>query len=144
MKVAVIGGGIIGVATAHCLLDNEHQVTIFDPRGFAQGASAVNAGWIAHLDVLPLASPKAWRHAPGWLMDPLGPFAIRPSYLPRIAPWLLRFAVASRPARVRASTDAIAALNRLARLAGQWRRQQMRLRRRQLEEHDGDSLTPSD
>jgi D-amino-acid dehydrogenase len=114
MKVAVVGGGIVGIATTHVLLDSGHEVTILDPRGFAQGASAGNAGWIAHLDVLPLASSKAWRQVPGWLLDPLGPFAIRPSYLPRITPWLLRFAAASRPARVRASTEAITALNRLA------------------------------
>jgi D-amino-acid dehydrogenase len=33
-------------------------------------------------------------------MDPLGPLAIRWSYLPKIAPWLLRFIAASKPERV--------------------------------------------
>jgi D-amino-acid dehydrogenase len=34
------------------------------------------------------------------LMDPLGPLAIRWAYLPRIAPWLIRFVAASRRSRV--------------------------------------------
>lgn len=114
MRTAVIGAGIVGSAVAHALLDEGHEVTIFDGEGLASGASGGNAGWIAHVDVLPLASPKAWRQVPQWLFDPLGPLAIRPAYLPHLAPWLLRFVAASRPTRVRASMNAITALNRLA------------------------------
>jgi D-amino-acid dehydrogenase len=114
MKVAVIGGGIIGVTSAHRLLDEGYQVIIYDSRGFAGGASRGNAGWIAYLDVLPLASPKTWRQVPRWLTDPLGPLSIRPACLPRLAPWLLRLMAASRPGRVRASMDAITLLNGLA------------------------------
>ena len=73
MDVAVIGSGIIGIAAAHALLDRQHQVTLVDADGPASGASRGNAGWIAHLDILPLASPKAWRTLPRWLLDPLGP-----------------------------------------------------------------------
>jgi D-amino-acid dehydrogenase len=111
MRTAIIGGGIVGVASAHALLDMGHDVTIIDPRGFGEGTSRGNAGWIAHMDVLPLASPKAWRNLPGWLADPLGPLSIRPSYLPRLLPWLLRFVAASRPGRIAESTRAIASLN---------------------------------
>jgi D-amino-acid dehydrogenase len=114
MHVAIIGGGIIGTATGHALLDGGHEVTFIDHRGFGEGASKGNAGWIAHMDVLPLASPKAWRNLPRWLADPLGPLSIRPAYLPQLVPWLLRFAAASHPARIRASTEAIAALHALS------------------------------
>jgi D-amino-acid dehydrogenase len=125
MRIAIIGGGIIGVTAAHALLDEGHQVTIIDPNGFGEGASRGNAGWIAHMDVLPLASPRAWRNLPRWLADPLGPLTIRPGYLPRLLPWLMRFVAASRPERVRASTDAMTALNRLALPA--WRQRLERL-----------------
>jgi D-amino-acid dehydrogenase len=114
MRVAIIEGGIIGSATAHALLDEEHEVVLIDPRGLGEGASKGNAGWIAHMDVLPLASPKAWRNLPRWLADPLGPLSIRPSYLPKITPWLLRFVAASQPARIQSSTRAIIASNRMA------------------------------
>lgn len=111
MRIAVIGGGVIGIACAHKLLDDGHSVTIIDRHAFAAGASQGNAGWIAHLDVLPLASPKAWRQAPRWMIDPLGPLSIRPSYSLRILPWLIRFAAACRPQNVTASMNAIADLN---------------------------------
>lgn len=111
MQVVIIGAGIIGVTTAHALLDAGCSVTLVDPGGIAAGASRGNAGWIAHVDILPLASPKAWRNLPRWLLDPLGPLAIRPPYLPTLAPWLLRFLWASRPQALAAGTKALAALN---------------------------------
>ncbi|MFD1627620.1 NAD(P)/FAD-dependent oxidoreductase [Azospirillum griseum] len=111
MRIAVVGGGVIGVTIAHALLDGGHAVTIIDREGFGAQASGRNAGWIAHADILPLAGPKAWRNLPRWLCDPLGPLTIRPAYLPAILPWMLRFVAASSPQRIEASTHAIAALN---------------------------------
>ncbi|MFY8107151.1 MAG: NAD(P)/FAD-dependent oxidoreductase [Elstera sp.] len=111
MQVIIIGAGIIGVTVAHALLDAGCSVTLVDPGGIAAGASQGNAGWIAHVDILPLASPKAWRNLPRWLMDPLGPLAIRPAYLPKLAPWLLRFLLASRAKPLAAGTSALVALN---------------------------------
>jgi D-amino-acid dehydrogenase len=32
-----------------------------------------------------------WKKVPGYLADPLGPLAVRWSYLPKVAPWLVRF-----------------------------------------------------
>ncbi|HET6184435.1 MAG TPA: FAD-dependent oxidoreductase [Acetobacteraceae bacterium] len=114
MHVVVIGAGLVGVNTAHALLDAGHQVTLLDAEGPAAGASQGNAGMIAHVDILPLASPKVWRHLPRWLADPLGPLAIRPAYLPVLLPWLARFLRASTPARIEHGTRALAALNAAA------------------------------
>ena len=114
MHIAIIGAGIIGIQTAHALLDEGHVVTLIDPDGLGQRTSRGNAGGIVHTDILPLASPRVWRHIPRWLVDPLGPFAIRPAYLPSILPWLLRFVRASTPAQVERSTQALIALNGLS------------------------------
>ena len=114
MRIAVLGAGIVGCAIAHALLDEGHEVLLIDRTGPASGTSQGNAGWIAHVDILPLASPKVWRHLPRWLLDPLGPLSIRPAYAHRLAPWLLRFVAASTPARIEAGTQAVAALNGLA------------------------------
>jgi D-amino-acid dehydrogenase len=120
MHVAIIGAGIVGIATAHALLDQDHAVTIVDPGDQPGRACDGNAGWIAHLDILPLASEKVWRHLPHWLLDPLGPLAVRPAYLPRLAPWLVRFVACARPGRIEESIAAIRALNAQALPA--WRR----------------------
>ena len=114
MHVSIIGAGIIGLQSAHALMDDGHTVTLFDPDGLAQRTSARNAGYIAHTDILPLASPKVWRHLPGWLIDPLGPLAIRPAYGLRVLPFMLRFLAASTPARIEASTLALIGLQGLA------------------------------
>src|SRR5262249_2199993 len=76
-----------------------------------QRTSRGNAGGIVHTDILPLASAKVWRNIPRWLVDPLGPFAIRPTYVSSILPWLIRFVRASTPAQIERSTVALIALN---------------------------------
>ncbi len=111
MRITIIGAGIIGAASAHRLLDAGHQVALLDTDGKTGRPSDGNAGWIAHTDIMPLASPKVWRNLPGWMLDPLGPLTIRPSYLPRLMPWLLRFVLASSPGRIEASMRAIRSIN---------------------------------
>ena len=101
----VIGAGIVGLMAARALRAEGRQVLVLDRSGPASGASAGNAGILAFPEILPLASPGILRKAPRWLADPLGPLAIRPAYALRIAPWLLRFAAASRP-RVEAVAEA--------------------------------------
>jgi D-amino-acid dehydrogenase len=100
MQVAIIGAGIVGLATAHALLDRGYEVVLVEPGGKQGRPTDGNAGWIAHTDIMPLASPKAWRNLPRWLMDPLGPLTIRPGYLPHLTPWLVRFMLASSPSVV--------------------------------------------
>ena len=92
-RVVVIGAGIVGVASAIELLRDGHHVTIIEPGqpGGEQAASYGNAGSINPGSVVPMSLPGTWRKVPGWLRDPLGPLTIRWAYLPKLAPWLLRF-----------------------------------------------------
>ena len=119
-SVIVIGAGFVGLNVAHALLERGLAVTLIYPGAEAGRPSEGNAGWIAHTDILPLASPKVWRHLPRWLADPLGPLTIRPAYAPRIAPWMARFIAASRPSRIEASIAAIRAIQ--AESLPAWRR----------------------
>lgn len=102
--VAVIGAGLIGAHTAVQLVERGLSVVLVDPGppGGEQAASYGNAAWLSSHSVLPPAFPGAWRQVPGWLMDPLGPLSLRPTYLPRVAPWLWRYlASASTEAKLR-------------------------------------------
>ena len=93
MHVVVIGAGIIGAASALELLRDGHRVTIVEPGdpGGEQAASYGNGCLLSPNSVLPVTAPGLWKKLPGWLADPLGPLAVRWSYLPRAAPWLWRF-----------------------------------------------------
>lgn len=113
-SLIVIGAGIIGLAIAHRLQAPGRAVLVLDREGVAAGASRGNAGAFAFSDILPLASPGIISRAPGWLLDPLGPLALRPAYLPQILPWLWKFWRASRPAAFEASVLAQVSLMRLA------------------------------
>lgn len=113
MRSAVIGGGIIGVNCALALQQLGARVTIFDP-GPAQGASKGNAGCFAFSEVTPIAMPGLLRKVPAMLRDRDGPLAVRWTYLPKLAPWLLKFIGASSQPKVERIADALAALARRA------------------------------
>ncbi|MBV9811489.1 MAG: FAD-binding oxidoreductase [Acetobacteraceae bacterium] len=93
VRVVVIGAGIVGAACALEALRDGHHVTLLDPAppGGEQAASYGNGCWLSTSSVVPMTAPGLWRRVPAWLADPLGPLAIRPSYLPRALPWLWRF-----------------------------------------------------
>jgi D-amino-acid dehydrogenase len=114
MRIVVIGAGIVGLTTAHALLDQGHEVILVDKGKPSAATSRGNAGCIAHTDIVPLAAPNVIWQMARWLLDPLGPLTIRPTYFPRLAPWLFRFLLASRPAEVERSTQAIIPLQALA------------------------------
>ncbi|MDE2200474.1 MAG: FAD-dependent oxidoreductase [Rhodospirillales bacterium] len=104
MHVVVIGAGIVGAATALELQRDGHRVTIIEPGppGGEQSASYGNGCWLSPSSVLPVSAPGLWRKVPGWLADPLGPLAVRWSYLPRALPWLWRLLrAASNETRLR-------------------------------------------
>ena len=91
--VAIIGAGAIGVVSAIELLRDGNRVTMIDPAtpGGEQAASYGNAGWLSTHSVIPPAMPGTWKKIPQFLMDPLGPLAIRWNYLPRALPWLVHY-----------------------------------------------------
>jgi D-amino-acid dehydrogenase len=109
-RVVVIGGGVIGLASAIELLRDGHTVTIVEPGapGGEQSASYGNGTLLNPSSVVPMSSPGLWKKVPGYLADPLGPLTIRWSYLPRLLPWLRRFvASGSTAAKVEATGRAL-------------------------------------
>lgn len=109
-EVIVVGAGVVGIATALQLRLAGMDVLLLDRDPPAAATSSGNAGAFAVSEVLPLAGPGILRQVPGWLLDPLGPLALRWSSLPGLLPWLTRFVLASRPARVTALSTQLAQL----------------------------------
>jgi glycine/D-amino acid oxidase-like deaminating enzyme len=109
--VTVIGAGIVGVAAALYLQRAGCRVTVLDKGAPGEGCSFGNAGLISPGACVPFSMPDMIWKVPRYLTDPLGPLAIRWSYLPQALPWLLRFLAAGRPGRVRTISRAMAALH---------------------------------
>jgi D-amino-acid dehydrogenase len=109
-RVAVIGAGIVGTSTALWLQADGHAVTLIDPLEPGAGASSGNAGVISLASCMPIATRAVLRRLPAMLRDPVGPLGLRWAYLPRLLPWLVRVALATRPAKAVATTAALASL----------------------------------
>lgn len=108
--LVVIGAGIVGAATALEALSAGFRVTILEPGepGGEQAASYGNGCWLSPMSVIPPSVPGLWKKIPKFLADPLGPLAIRWSYLPRVAPWLVRYLLAGwTEAKVEATARAL-------------------------------------
>ena len=106
-RVGVIGAGIVGVCAASYLQRDGHKVLIIEAGEPGHGASFGNAGAFNASSVTPVSMPGVMWNVPRWLFDPLGPLSLRWSYLPAIAPWLVRFVRAGAPEKVHAQARAL-------------------------------------
>ncbi|MBL8669558.1 MAG: FAD-dependent oxidoreductase [Alphaproteobacteria bacterium] len=88
------------MASASYLQRDGHDVTVIDRVAPGESCSFGNAGGLSPGAVAPVATPGILKQIPSWLADPMGPLAIRWSYLLPALPWLLRFVRASEPERV--------------------------------------------
>ncbi len=108
--ITINGAGIIGTSTAAFLQREGYKVTVIDRVPPGEGCSFGNAAGVVACGVEPTIHPRILMKIPGWLMDPLGPLTIRWSYLPKALPWLLAAGRQAMPDRVKAITEARAAL----------------------------------
>ncbi|KAB0549945.1 FAD-dependent oxidoreductase [Pseudomonas argentinensis] len=99
-QAVVIGGGIVGVCCALYLQREGHRVTLVDPAAPGDSTAKWSCGQMAVSEVIPLSKPGILKKIPGWLLDQKGPLALRPSALPGILPWFLRFVANARQAKI--------------------------------------------
>lgn len=109
--IVVVGAGIVGICTALFLQERNFNVTIIDKVGPAEACSYGNAGVLCTWSTVPESLPGEWKKIPRWLLDPLGPVFIRPTYIPKMIPWLVRFLKAGSADRIEGLADAMAAVN---------------------------------
>ena len=109
-RVAVVGAGFVGLSSAYWLMRDGHQVSLYEPRGAAGGASFGNAGTFANYACIPVNNPSVFRDLPRYLFASQSPLRVRWSHLHTLAPWLARFMWASTPARYTATASALSHL----------------------------------
>jgi D-amino-acid dehydrogenase len=112
MRVAVLGGGVIGVTSAYYLAKAGHEVTVIERQpGPALETSFANAGEISPGYASPWAGPGIPAKAVKWLMMEHAPLILRPKLDAATIGWLLSI--------LRNCTEARYALNksRMVRLA---------------------------
>jgi glycine/D-amino acid oxidase-like deaminating enzyme len=102
---------VVGLSAALHLLRRNYEVDVIDELPPGEGASFGNSGFLVADTALPTALPGTIWKGPRWLADPVGPFALKASYAPVAAPWLLRFLRASRKKQVFHSSEALRQLH---------------------------------
>jgi len=99
LDAIVIGGGVIGAASAYYLAERGARVALVERGELCSGASYGNAGWIFPSHGAPLPGPGVVRQALRWLLDPESPFYVKPRLDLELARWLLGFARAATAKR---------------------------------------------
>ncbi|WP_298398252.1 FAD-dependent oxidoreductase [Sphingobium sp.] len=117
-RIAIIGGGVVGLSTGIALLDAGQAVVLVDDDDAGQAASWGNAGHIAVEQVAPLASLSLLRSVPRRLFVRGGALDFPLSAIGTWLPFGLRLMAAARPARFRQGSDALRGL--LARAMPAW------------------------
>ena len=100
-RVVVIGGGVIGLASALSLLERGHRVLVLE-RG-TKGhdcCSLGNSGYVSPSHFVPLAAPGVVASALKWMGDARSPLYVTPRLDPEWIVWAWRFWRAANRRRV--------------------------------------------
>jgi D-amino-acid dehydrogenase len=112
LPIAVIGAGIVGIATAINLVSQGRSVLLIDRHapGSDHSASYGNGGIMVSSGVVPVTVPGLLTKVPRMLLSSTEPLFVKWSYLPRMVPWLLRYLSHATSARVHRIAAALAPL----------------------------------
>ena len=97
--VAVLGAGIVGICCALHLQKRSRSVVLIDRRGAAEETSFGNAGLIQREGVYPYGFPHDFGALARYALNRTIDAYYHPSALPRLAPFLWKYWMHSRPAR---------------------------------------------
>lgn len=96
-RVTVIGGGVIGLATAYALVREGYSVDLVEARdSLASATSFANGGQLSYRYVAPLADAGVPWQALGWLLRGDSPLRLRLRLDPAQWRWLAAFVMACR------------------------------------------------
>ena len=110
--VLIVGGGVIGLASAYELSRAGVRVVVIDKSEPGYGCSYGNAGWITPCFSMPLPMPGMLLKSIGWLTNPESPLYIKPEMSVTLFRWLLRFLLSMNRKQMLASVDALTAISK--------------------------------
>jgi len=99
-KVIIIGGGIMGLASAYYLLKSGWKVTLVDKGDLSDNCSHGNAGMIVPSHFIPLAAPGMISKGIKWMFNSRSPFYVKPSLDFSLISWGLKFVKSANQASV--------------------------------------------
>ena len=111
MRVGVVGGGVIGLSTAYYLKKLGADPVLIESSALGSGCSLGNGGWVFPSLATPLPAPGLTLKSLAWMLRRDSPLYIKPSALPMLAPWLMRFRTFCNDADQKRGIAALAALN---------------------------------
>ncbi|MGV7242362.1 D-amino acid dehydrogenase [Caballeronia sp. M23-90] len=116
MHVAVLGGGVTGLATAWYLASDGHEVTVVERNAsVALESSYANGGQLSYSYVAPLAGPGVISKIPRWLAQRHSPVQFRPRADIDQWHWILKFVLACTRTHSELATRRLLALSFLSR-----------------------------
>ncbi len=104
--VIVVGGGVVGLACAHYLLERNASVRIVERAVIGSGASHGNCGLLHFSSILPLCSPGVVKHEIQRALRGTSPLYIKPTLNVSRIRWLLKFAAYCNTDHLAAATIA--------------------------------------
>jgi len=110
--VAIIGGGVVGVACALELARRGVDVVVLERGRIGEGCSYGNAGWLTPSLAVPLAQPGMLLKSLRWMFDPESPLYIQPRLDPSYLRWLASFVLSSRTPKFERGAEALVGLCR--------------------------------
>ncbi|WP_296942630.1 D-amino acid dehydrogenase [uncultured Massilia sp.] len=115
-QVIVIGGGVVGLASAWWLLEAGYRVTLLERAPeVGTGTSYSNGGQLSYRYVSPLADAGVPLKAVQWLFQEHGPLRFKPQFDPHQWRWLAAFLANCRADVNRRMTDKLLELGELSR-----------------------------
>ncbi|GAA1880098.1 NAD(P)/FAD-dependent oxidoreductase [Lapillicoccus jejuensis] len=113
-RVAVVGAGMVGLATAWFLQEHGVEVTVLDREGVAAGSSWGNAGWLTPGICTPLPEPAVLKYGVRAVLSPSSPVYVPPSADPSFLKFVSGFTRHSTMAHWKRSMDKLVPVNRIA------------------------------
>ena len=113
-RVAVVGAGMIGLATGWFLQEHGVDVTVIDRTGVAAGSSWGNAGWLTPGITTPLPEPAVLKSGILAVMSPSSPVYVPPKADSNLARFVLGFTRNSTASAWSRNMAALVPFNELA------------------------------